>query len=49
VVTFFPPVDIDKLGDRKKLADYCFRQVSSAVQAANSGRYELLPPPKKAA
>ena len=49
VVTFFPPVDIDKLGDRKKLAEYCFRQVSSAVQAANSGRYELLPPPKKAA
>ena len=28
VVTFFPPVDIDKLGDRKKLAEYCFRQVS---------------------
>ena len=49
VVTFFPPVDIDKLGDRKKLAEYCFRQVSSAVQAANSGRYELLPPQKKAA
>ena len=39
----------DKLGDRKKLAEFCFRQVSSAVQAANSGRYELLPPPKKAA
>jgi len=49
VVTFFPPVDIDQLGDRKKLADYCFKQVSGAVQAANSGRYELLPPPKKAA
>jgi lyso-ornithine lipid O-acyltransferase len=49
VVTFFPPVDIEKLGDRKKLADYCFKQVSGAVQAANSGRYELLPPPKKAA
>ena len=49
VVTFFPPVDIDQLGDRKKLADYCFRQVSSALQAANSGRYELLPPPRKAA
>ena len=29
VVTFFPPVDIDRLGDRKKLAEYCFRQVSS--------------------
>ena len=28
VVTFFPPVDIDRLGDRKKLAEYCFRQVS---------------------
>ena len=49
VVTFFPPVDIDKLGDRKKLCEYCFRQVSGAVQAANSGRYELLPAPKKAA
>jgi 1-acyl-sn-glycerol-3-phosphate acyltransferase len=49
VVTFFPPVDIDELGDRKKLAEYCFRQVSSAVQAANSGRYERLPPPARAA
>ena len=49
VVTFFPPVDIDRLGDRKKLADYCFRQVSSGVQLANSGRLEQLPPPKKAA
>jgi 1-acyl-sn-glycerol-3-phosphate acyltransferase len=44
VVTFFPPVDIDHIGDRKKLAEYCFRQVSSGVQAANSGRPELLPP-----
>jgi len=44
VVTFFPPVDIDKLGDRKKLAEFCFRQVSIGVQAANTGRYELLPP-----
>ncbi|MBN9487087.1 MAG: 1-acyl-sn-glycerol-3-phosphate acyltransferase [Alphaproteobacteria bacterium] len=44
VVTFFPPVDIDQFGDRKKLAEFCFRQVSSGVQAANTGRYELLPP-----
>ena len=44
VVTFFDPVDIDQLGNRKKLAEYCFRQVSSGVQAANSGRLELLPP-----
>ena len=43
IVTFFPPVDIDRLGDRKKLAEFCFRQVSRGVQAANSGRYELLP------
>jgi 1-acyl-sn-glycerol-3-phosphate acyltransferase len=43
VVTFFPPIDIDQLGDRKKLAEFCFRQVSLGVQAANSGRYELLP------
>lgn len=42
VVTFFPPVDIDRLGDRKKLAEYCFRQVSGGVQLANSGRVELL-------
>jgi len=49
VITFFPPVDIDRLGDRKKLADYCFRQVSTGVQLANSGRLEQLPPPKKAA
>lgn len=45
VVTFFRPVDIDQLGDRKKLAEYCFREVSGAVQAANTGRYELLPAP----
>ena len=38
-----PAVDIDRLGDRKKLAEFCFRQVSLGVQAANSGRYELLP------
>jgi len=43
VVTFFPPVDIDRLGDRKKLAEYCFQQVSAGVQAANSGRPDLLP------
>jgi len=48
-VTFFPPIDIDRLGDRKKLAEYCFRQVSSGVQLANSGRVEQLPPPAKAA
>ena len=49
VVTFFEPVDIDRLGDRKKLAVYCFDQVSSGVQAANTGRFELLPPPAAAA
>lgn len=48
VVTFFEPVDIDRLGDRKKLAEYCFGQVSSGVQAANTGRFELLPPPAAA-
>ena len=41
--TFFPPVDIDQLGDRKKLAEFCYRQVSLGVQAANAGRDELLP------
>ncbi len=49
VVTFFPTVDIDKLGDRKKLAEFCFRQVSAGVQSANSGRPELLPPLEAAA
>jgi 1-acyl-sn-glycerol-3-phosphate acyltransferase len=49
VVTFFPPVDIDKFGDRKKLAEFCFRQVSAGVQSANSGRPELLPPLEAAA
>lgn len=49
VVTFFPPVDIDAIGDRKKLAEYCFRQVSAGVQSANSGRPELLPPLGEAA
>ena len=48
-MTFYPPIDIDQVGDRKKLADHCFRQVSSGVQAANSGRLELLPPPMKEA
>jgi 1-acyl-sn-glycerol-3-phosphate acyltransferase len=44
VVTFFPTIDIDQLGDRKKLAEYCFQQVSFGVQSANSGHPELLPP-----
>ncbi|MBV8407195.1 MAG: 1-acyl-sn-glycerol-3-phosphate acyltransferase [Alphaproteobacteria bacterium] len=45
VVAFFPTVDIERLGDRKKLAEHCFRQVSSGVQFANSGRLERLPVP----
>ncbi|MFO1081681.1 MAG: lysophospholipid acyltransferase family protein [Reyranellaceae bacterium] len=45
VVSFFPPVDIDRLGDRKKLADYCHKLVSGAVQSANTGRLEQLPAP----
>jgi 1-acyl-sn-glycerol-3-phosphate acyltransferase len=49
IVTFFPPVDIDRLGDRKKLAEYCFRQVSCGLQFANSGRLELLMAATKAA
>ena len=35
--------DSDRMGDRKKLAEFCFRQVSMGVQAANTGRDELLP------
>ena len=48
VVTFFPTTDIDQLGDRKKLAEHCFQQVSAGVQAANTGRLELLPPQVRA-
>ena len=48
VVTFFPPVDIDRLGDRKKLAEYCFHQVSLGVQSAQfRPLLELLPPPSR--
>src|SRR5262249_33642252 len=45
VVTFFPTVDIDRLGDRTKLAGPCFGEVSRGVQFANSGRMERLPAP----
>jgi len=38
VVTFFPPVDIGiGWATARKLAEFCFRQVSSGVQAANTG------------
>ncbi len=42
-MTFFPPIDIEQLGDRKKLAEYCYQSGVAGVQAANSGRPELLP------
>ena len=42
VVTFFPPVDIDQLGDRKKLAEFCFTPGVARRPGGNSGRYELL-------
>jgi 1-acyl-sn-glycerol-3-phosphate acyltransferase len=45
MVNFHPPVDIDQLGDRKKLALYCQQVVSEGVAASNSGRFEKLPPP----
>jgi len=44
VVVFHEPVDIDRLGDRKKLTDHCFRTISQAMQAINRGRYDELPP-----
>lgn len=44
VVVFHDVVDIDRLGDRKKLTDHCFRTISRATQAINRGRYEDLPP-----
>ena len=45
MVNFHPPVDIDQLGDRKKLSAYCHRVVSEGLEASNSGRFETLPPP----
>ena len=43
VVTFFDPVDFDQFGDRKRMAEYCFNQVSFGLQEANAGRYDSLP------
>ncbi|MBM3642726.1 MAG: 1-acyl-sn-glycerol-3-phosphate acyltransferase [Alphaproteobacteria bacterium] len=48
VVSFFEPVDIDQLGNRKKLADHCFQVVSAGLQATNAGRLERLPPARAA-
>lgn len=45
MVNFHPPVDIDQLGDRKKLAAYCQRVIAEGVAASNSGRFEVLPAP----
>jgi lyso-ornithine lipid O-acyltransferase len=43
-VVFGKPVDIRQLGDRKALADHCFREISTMLQAINRGRVEELPP-----
>lgn len=45
VVSFGAPVDLRQLGDRKRLAEHCFREISQALQAVNTGRTETLPPP----
>jgi 1-acyl-sn-glycerol-3-phosphate acyltransferase len=44
VVTFFEPVDFDRFGDRKRMAEYCYNQVAFGLQEANAGRYDSLPP-----
>ena len=44
VLTFFEPVDFDRFGDRKRMAEYCYKQVSFGLQEANAGRYDSLPP-----
>jgi len=38
VVQFYPPVTIDMLGSRKKLAEHCWRVITEGVSAANAGR-----------
>jgi 1-acyl-sn-glycerol-3-phosphate acyltransferase len=45
MVNFHPPVDIDQLGDRKKLSAYCQQVITEGVASSNSGRFESLPPP----
>lgn len=50
IVNFHEPTDISRFGgNRKKLADHCFRVISEAVSACNSGRVESLPPPARRA
>jgi 1-acyl-sn-glycerol-3-phosphate acyltransferase len=44
IVVFHETVDIDRLGDRKKLTDHCFRTISRSMQAINRGRFDDLPP-----
>ena len=53
VVTFFPPVDIDRLGDRKKLAEYllparCRSACSRRIPAATSCCRRRPRPPERA-
>jgi lyso-ornithine lipid O-acyltransferase len=42
-VVFGEPVDIRRLGDRKRLAEHCYREISAWLQAINRGRTDLLP------
>jgi 1-acyl-sn-glycerol-3-phosphate acyltransferase len=49
VVNFHDPVSLADFPDRKALADYCHKVVYAGVAATNSGRFELLPVPRKAA
>ncbi|MEO8558711.1 MAG: lysophospholipid acyltransferase family protein [Rhodospirillales bacterium] len=44
MVNFHEPVDIDQLGDRKKLSAHCQKVIAQGVAASNSGRFEVLPP-----
>ena len=49
IVNFHEPVSLADFADRKALAEHCFKVVYEGVAASNSGRLELLPPPRKAA
>jgi len=49
MVNFHEPVSLADFADRKALAEHCFKVVYQGVAASNSGRMELLPPPRKAA
>jgi 1-acyl-sn-glycerol-3-phosphate acyltransferase len=42
-VMFHAPVKLSDVGDRKRLAEHCQRQVAAGVEALNSGRWQQQP------